>query len=180
MDRRYFQWPDESLPGIEAALARGEAVEIALPQSAHHALYMHVTPGARSSEGARLDANGGAELLRAMSGVAGLEGLSTLEAHARSAGYSVLVHSPDPTIVLLPPEEHPLWISMECRRRHGTRPEPYEFRLGGHRLHVLRVLERGGDSRRERLTVVVADGRRFVLEHDVARNAWYLHRVLPS
>jgi hypothetical protein len=161
-------------------MGRGEAVEIALPQSTHHALYMHVTPGARSSEGVTLDTRGGAELLHAMSGVAGLEELVRLEEPARRAGYSVLLRSPDPTLVLLPPEEHPLWISMECRRRHAGESEPYEFRVGGHRLHVLRVLERGGDARHERLTLLVADGRRFVVEHDRSRGAWYLHRVLPA
>lgn len=104
MDRRYLQWrAGEGLAEIEAAMARGEAVEITLPQSTHHALYMHVTPGARSSEGATLDAQGGAELLHAVSGVAGLEELSGLEEPARRVGYSVMLQSPDPTLVLLPP-----------------------------------------------------------------------------
>ena len=177
MDRRYFQWPaQDSLPEIEAAIARGDAVEIALPQGAHHALCMHMAPRA---DAAQVNAQGGPEVLRAIAGVAGLDGLARFEEPLRRSAYSVGLHSPDPTLVLLPPEHHPLWISVECRRRHGGEPEPYEFRVGGKRLHVLRVLERTGDAIRQRLTVLVADGRRFVLDHDLARGAWYLQRVLP-
>ena len=181
MDRCYFQWRGaESLPEVLAALERGEAAEIALPQSTHHALYMHVTPQAQSAEGALVDARGGAELLHAIAGVAGLGELAALEEAVRRAGYAVHLHSPDPTLVLLPPDEHPLRVSVEWRRRHGGEPEPYEFRVGGRRLHALRVVERTDDALRPRLTVLVADGRRFVLEHDRSRNAWYLHRVLPT
>lgn len=178
MDRRYFQWPaHDSLPAIEAAIARGDAVEIALPQGAHHALCMHMAPRA---DAAQVNAQGGAEVVRAIADVAGLDELARLEEPLRRSGYSINLSSPDPTLVLLPPEHHPLRISVECRRRHGGAPEPYEFRVGGRRLHVLRVLERSADAIRPRLTVLVADGRRFVLDHDLARGAWYLHRVLPA
>jgi len=180
MDRRYFQWPAQAAAtAVEEAIARGDAAEIALPQSAHHALCVHLAPRADAVQGAQLNAHGGPELLRAIAGVAGLGELARLEEPLRRSGYSVGLHSPDPTLVLLPPEHHPLWISVECRRRKGGEPQPYEFRVGGRRLHVLRVLERTGSAMRERLTVLVADGRRFVLEHDVARGAWYLHGVLP-
>lgn len=102
-DRRYLQWRAEnSLPEIEAAIARGDAVEIVLPQSAHHALYMHVMPGACSSEGAVVERRGGAELLHAMSSVAGLKELELLEEPVRRARYSVLLTSPEPTLELLP------------------------------------------------------------------------------
>jgi hypothetical protein len=183
MDRRYFQWPaQDSLAAIEQAIERGDAAEIALPQSAHHALCVHLAPPADAADaaaGAQINANGGPELLRAIAGVAGLGELARLEEPLRRSGYSVGLHSPDPTLVLLPPEHHPLWISVECRRRRDGELQPYEFRVGGRRLHVLRVLQRSGDALRQRVTVLVADGRRFVLEHDAARGAWYLHGVLP-
>ena len=180
MDRRYVLWgADASRGEIEAALARGDAVEITLPQGVHHALYMHVAPQPSAAEGARVDAQGGVELLHALSTIAGLEELAALEEPVGRAGYSVVLQSPDPTLVLLPPEHHPLRISVECRRKHGGAPQPYEFRVGSRRLHVLRVVERTGSAMRERMTVLVADGRRFVLEHDVARGAWYMHGVLP-
>lgn len=180
MDRRYFQWPAQhTLPDIEEAIERGDAAEIALPQSAHHALCVHLAPDAPATQRAQVHAHGGPELLRAIAEVAGLKDLARLEERLRRSAYSVGLQSPDPTLVLTPPEHHPLWISVECRRHRGGEPQPYEFRVGGRRLHVLRVLERAGDAMHPRLTVLVADGRRFVLEHDLGRGAWYLHGVLP-
>ena len=123
MDRRYFQWRGaDGLREIEGTLGRGEAAEITLPQSTHHALYVHVTPGARPAEGAVIDAHGGAELLHAMAEVAGLAELAALEEPVRRGRYCVLLHSPDPTLVLLPPEQQPLWA--ECRRRPGGEAQP--------------------------------------------------------
>lgn len=181
MDRRFLQWhADRTLPEVEAAMTRGDAVEIALPAGTHHALYMHMRPGAAPGEGASFQATGGPELLEALAGVAGLQDLAAFAEPMRRAGYSLMLASPEPTLVLLPPEQHPLWISVECRKGRSGEPEPYEFRLGGHRLHVIHVLERGGDARRRRFTVVVADGRRFVLERDTERNTWHLHRVMPA
>ena len=181
MDRRFLQWhADQTLPEVEAALARGDAVEIALPAGTHHALYMHLRPGAEPGEGASFNASGGPELLEALAGVAGLQDLAAFAEPLRGAGYSVVLASPEPTLILLPPEQHPLWISVECRKGRGGEPEPCDFRVGGRRLHVIRVLERGGDARRRRFTVAVADGRRFVLERDTERNTWHLDRVMPA
>jgi hypothetical protein len=180
MDRRFLQWHAEHLPEVEAALSRGDAVEIALPAGTHHALYMHMRPAAVPGEGASFEATGGAELLDALAGVAGLEDLARFVEPLARAGYSVMVSSPDPTLVLLPPEHHPLWISVEWRKGRSGEPEPCEFRLGGRRLHVIRVVERGGDAHRRTFTVAVADGRRFVLEHDRVRDSWHLQRVMAG
>ena len=121
MDRRYFQWQAQAgMPDIEAAIERGDAVEISLPQSAHHALYMHVTPHARSSEGARLDASGGPELLDAMARVAGLQDVALLVEPVRRAGYAVVLQSPDPTLVLLPSGQQPLRVSSAVAMPHAS------------------------------------------------------------
>lgn len=104
MDRRYFLWSGrDTLAEVTAAIARGEAVEISLPPDTHHALYMHVYPDARSPDSAAIDAEDGAELLHAISTVAGLHELDELEATVRRAGYRVALTSPSPNLELLPP-----------------------------------------------------------------------------
>jgi hypothetical protein len=65
-------------------------------------------------------------------------------------------------------------IQVHCR---GA--DPASFYLGGHRLHVLRVLERASEDGQRRFRVKVADGREFVLRHDPASGDWTLSRVEP-
>lgn len=66
-------------------------------------------------------------------------------------------------------------IQVNCR--DGA--DPSSFWLAGKKLHVLRVLERIAEDEQRRFRVKVADGREFVLLHDVASGAWTLAGVAP-
>ena len=54
--------------------------------------------------GERVEADGGAELLGSVATVAGLEEMKKLGAAVRRAHYTVRVTSPEPRLMLLPPE----------------------------------------------------------------------------
>ena len=64
---------------------------------------------------------------------------------------------------------------MECRE--GT--DPRAFFVGERRLHVMRVLERGAQDSHRTFRVRVADGREFVLIHDLDTEEWQIARVDP-
>ena len=64
-------------------------------------------------------------------------------------------------------------IQVHCRRRG----DPRAFLIGARWLHVMRVLEHAGEDSERRWRVRVADGREFVLRHDVHTGDWLLARV---
>jgi hypothetical protein len=64
-------------------------------------------------------------------------------------------------------------IQVDC----GPRGDPRAFHLGARRLHVMRVLERTAEDAQRRFRVRIADGREFVLRHDLDSGAWQLARV---
>lgn len=103
-----FLWEgDATVKAAREALARGAAVEIALPLGVHHALFRHLYPDTAQGMPEDLDETGGPELLRRVSTVAGLEELARLERPAKAAGYRVQLLSPDPAVVLIPPPRKP-------------------------------------------------------------------------
>jgi hypothetical protein len=98
-------WPGTGiLQAARNAIRAGERVEIQLPLEVHYALHRHLHPGAAPGPVERLEADGGAELLRSVATVAGLEELKQLGAAVRRAHYTVRVTSPEPRLMLLPPE----------------------------------------------------------------------------
>jgi hypothetical protein len=66
-------------------------------------------------------------------------------------------------------------IQVQCRRGG----DPRTFLIGARRLHVMRVLERAAEDSLRRYRVRVADGREFVLRHDLESGDWRLARVSP-
>jgi hypothetical protein len=68
-------------------------------------------------------------------------------------------------------------MKIHVRCRNGG--EPRAFLLGARWLHVLRVLERAAEDSLCRFRVRVADGREFVLRHDLHTGDWRLARVMP-
>lgn len=97
----------ESLPSVQAArqaMKAGAQVRISLPQGTHHALFQHLHPGAARGTPESFEIEGGPELLPRIAGVAGLEEVRKLEATARRLRYRVALSTPDPTLVLSPPQ----------------------------------------------------------------------------
>jgi hypothetical protein len=66
-------------------------------------------------------------------------------------------------------------IQVQCRRGG----DPRSFLVGEHWLHVMRVLERAVENSLQRYRVRVADGREFVLRHDLESGDWRLAGVQP-
>ena len=98
-------WPGaETLRAARNAIRAGERVEIQLPLEVHYALHRHLHPGAAPGPVEGLRAEGGVELLGSVATVAGLEELKELDAAVRRAHYTVRVTSPEPRLMLLPPE----------------------------------------------------------------------------
>jgi len=63
-------------------------------------------------------------------------------------------------------------IQVDCRNG-----DPRAFYLGTRQLHVMRVIERASEASVRHFRVKVADGRVFVLSHDLASGNWLLARV---
>jgi hypothetical protein len=64
-------------------------------------------------------------------------------------------------------------IQVHCRRSG----DPYSFLIGACSLHVMRVVERAMEDSLCRFRVRVADGREFVLRHDLESGDWWLAGV---
>jgi hypothetical protein len=64
-------------------------------------------------------------------------------------------------------------IQVHCRRGG----DPRTFLIGTRWLHVMRVVERVAENSMQRWRVRVADGREFVLRHDLHTGDWRLARV---
>jgi hypothetical protein len=64
-------------------------------------------------------------------------------------------------------------IQVHCRGRG----DPRSFLVGTRWLHVMRILERVAENSLQRWRVRVADGREFVLRHDLHTGDWRLARV---
>lgn len=64
-------------------------------------------------------------------------------------------------------------IQVHCR--HGG--DPRAFLIGARSLHVMRVIERAMEDSRRRFRVRVADGREFVLRHNLETGDWWLASV---
>ncbi len=88
-----------------AAIDKGRQVEITLPANFHHALYVRLHPQEAATGVERLDETGGAELVHAMAGVAGLEDLDRLVAPLQRRGYRVRLA--DPAVLTLTPPAQP-------------------------------------------------------------------------
>ena len=63
-------------------------------------------------------------------------------------------------------------IQVACRDG-----DPRAFYLGSRWLQVLGIIERATDGSTQRFRVKVADGRVFLLSHDLARGDWRLAAV---
>jgi len=94
----------ETADAAAQAIADSRRVEITLPANFHHALFarVHPAPGAASME--ILDVSGGAELLRTVAAVAGLEDLNRLAPPLQRAAYRV--HLADPAVLSFAPPLH--------------------------------------------------------------------------
>lgn len=66
-------------------------------------------------------------------------------------------------------------IQVQCRRGG----DPRLFLVGARWLQVMRVLERVAENSLRRFRVRVADGREFVLRHDLESGDWILAGVEP-
>jgi hypothetical protein len=94
-----LQWPGlDCLKAARHAIHAGDEVAIELPEGVHYALCREL--GAAE----RLDASGGAEILERISAIHGLEELAQLGGAVTRAHYRVRIGSPDPVVVLRPPE----------------------------------------------------------------------------
>jgi len=103
-----LRWPGTgTMKDARAAIRRGDPIDIELPLEVHYALFKHLHPDRPHSPSEEIGASGGAELLRPVATVAGLEDLLELEPALRKARYSVRVTSPEPRLRLIPPEAHP-------------------------------------------------------------------------
>ena len=97
--RRSVLWPGEdALAEAKAAIASGDAVDIVLPASEHHALCLWLSSDASGA----LEMEGGAELLARIAVMPGLADLSSLVPPAQRAGYRTELSGPPPVLSLLP------------------------------------------------------------------------------
>jgi hypothetical protein len=88
----------------QRAMKKRASVQITLPQGTHHALFQHLNPGAARGTPENFDTEGGAEMLARIATVAGLEALGKLERAVRLARYRVQLSTPDPVLILAPPD----------------------------------------------------------------------------
>jgi hypothetical protein len=93
---------EETIQEAVAAVDAGRPVSVILPENFHHALYGRLRPGDDRSHVETLDVSGGAEILEAMAGVAGLEQLRALAQPVRARGYRVRLGDPA-ALELTPP-----------------------------------------------------------------------------
>ena len=92
-------WPgEEALAEAQAAIARGETVDIVLPASEHHALFVCLSIDAS----ARLEVADGADLIARMAALRGLADLDQLAPAVRRAGYRAELAGPPPILSLVP------------------------------------------------------------------------------
>ena len=97
-----LRWPgSDTLRAARAAIRSGAPVHIELPLEVHYSLHKHLCPDGGPEN---IDASGGAELLRPIATVAGLEELQQLESAVRRGHYHVRLRSPEPRLTLTPPE----------------------------------------------------------------------------
>jgi hypothetical protein len=68
----------------------------------------------------------------------------------------------------------PLTIRVECYAGYRGEQEPRAFTLGERCFTVLEILDRWLDPRHRYFKVNADDGRRFILRHDAASDAWEL------
>src|SRR5688572_31329989 len=100
-----LRWPgSDTLKAARAAIRSGAAVQIELPLEVHYSLHKHLYPDGAPHASENIDASGGAELLRPIATVAGLEELQELEPAVREGHYRARLRSPDPRVILTPPE----------------------------------------------------------------------------
>lgn len=65
-------------------------------------------------------------------------------------------------------------ICVLSRTGRAGRHDPHVFHLGSRRHPVVAVLDEWTEGEHRYFKVVVEDGRRFVLRHDPATDAWEL------
>jgi hypothetical protein len=100
-----LRWPgSDTLRAARAAIRSGAPVHIELPLEVHYSLHKHLYPDGAPRASEDIDASGGAELLRPIATVAGLEDLRQLESAVRRGHYHVRLTSPEPRQTLTPPE----------------------------------------------------------------------------
>jgi len=93
-----------SIPEVEETLRRCGTVEIQLAPDFHHALYARIHPEVRVARIEQIDVSDGAELLRKVASVRGLDEIGQLEGTVLDQGASVHLLSPVPIIVLSLPD----------------------------------------------------------------------------
>lgn len=99
------QWPGlDALKAARDGIKRGCEVAVELPVGTHYALYRQLHPGKSGRDAGRVDAAGGAEMLAPIAAVSGLEELARLRAAVQCVGYGLRLTSPEPTLLLIPPE----------------------------------------------------------------------------
>jgi len=98
------QWPGlHSHKAAREANASGSEVEIELPVGTHYMLYRHFHPEDTGGAAEHMDAEGSAEILKALAAIKGLEELARLQAPVKRARYRVQLTSPEPMLRLAPP-----------------------------------------------------------------------------
>ena len=65
-------------------------------------------------------------------------------------------------------------IAVECYAGHRGEEEPRAFTLGETRFDVQAIEDRWLHPEHRYFKVLVGDGRRFVLRHDIASDDWEL------
>jgi hypothetical protein len=100
-----LRWPGtDTLKAARAAIRNRAPVYIELPLEVHYSLHKHLYPGGGPRASEHIDESGGAELLKPIATVAGLEELAELEPAVRKGHYHVRLTSPEPRLTLTPPE----------------------------------------------------------------------------
>jgi hypothetical protein len=75
-------------------------------------------------------------------------------------------------------DANPLTIRVECYAGYRDEQEPSVFTLGDRRFAVAEILDRWLDPQHRYFKVKADDGRRFILRHDAASNAWELAALI--
>ncbi|MDZ7753405.1 MAG: hypothetical protein U5S82_17615 [Gammaproteobacteria bacterium] len=90
----------EEVRGLVASLKESVAVELQLPPDLHHTLYARLYPQATGEAVEEVALEGGAELLRRIEDLPGIDGLAAVRELVEQEGLKVRIVSPGPTIIL--------------------------------------------------------------------------------
>ncbi len=90
----------ESIQPILETLQHDGFVKFHLPESYHHALFVHMYPEASPGQVETVDVESGVDLLARMAQIESLEPIAGLIEPLQAMGYIVRITSPSPTVLI--------------------------------------------------------------------------------